>query len=135
MIGKVKELQAAWQAAGFVPFKHKDKIYAEYRAICDELYGAFESREKRARMNNFQERVATMKGEGQNLGRERDRLMRVVEAKKNEMKTIENNMGFFNIKSSAGNSMLKEMERKINRLKEEIDQVQEKIAILDAGEK
>lgn len=135
VIGKVKELQAAWQAAGFVPFKHKDKIYAEYRAICDELYGAFESREKRARMNNFQERVATMKGEGQNLGRERDRLMRVVEAKKNEMKTIENNMGFFNIKSSAGNSMLKDMERKINRLKEEIDQVEEKIAILDAGEK
>ena len=134
VIGRVKELQAAWQEAGFVPFKLKDKIYAEYRAVCDELYGAYDSREKKARMNNFQERVASLKNEGQNLNRERERLVRVLEAKRNDMKTIENNMGFFNVKSSAGNSMVKEMERKINRLKEEIKQVEEKIAILDKGE-
>ncbi len=134
VIGRVKELQAAWQEAGFVPFRMKDKIYAEYRAICDELYGAFDTKERKARMNNFQERVANLKSEGQNLNRERDRLVRVLEAKRNEMKTIENNMGFFNVKSSAGNSMVKEMERKINRLKEEMKQVEEKIAILDAGE-
>ncbi len=134
VIGRVKELQAAWQEAGFVPFKLKDKIYAEYRAICDELYGAFDNKERKARMNNFQERVANLKNEGQNLNRERDRLVRVLEAKRNEMKTIENNMGFFNVKSSAGNSMVKDMERKINRLKEEMKQVEEKIAILDAGE-
>lgn len=134
VIGRVKELQAAWQEAGFVPFKLKDKIYAEYRAICDELYGAFNNRERKARMNNFQERVANLKGDGQSLNRERDRLNRVLEAKRNEMKTIENNMGFFNVKSSAGNSMVKEMERKINRLKEEIKQVEEKIAILSKGE-
>ncbi|MBD5188878.1 MAG: DUF349 domain-containing protein, partial [Bacteroidales bacterium] len=123
-----------WQEAGFVPFRLKDKIYAEYRAICDELYGAFDSKERKARMNNFQERVTNLKNEGQNLNRERDRLVRVLEAKRNEMKTIENNMGFFNVKSSAGNSMVKEMERKINRLKEEMKQVEEKIAILEAGE-
>ncbi|MDE7412720.1 MAG: DUF349 domain-containing protein [Muribaculaceae bacterium] len=134
VIGKVKELQAAWQEAGFVPFKMKDKIYAEYRAICDELYGAYDSREQRNRMNSFQERVASMKGEGQSLNRERDRLQRVLEAKRNDMKTIENNMGFFNVKSSAGNSMVKDMERRIQRLKDEIKQVEEKIAILDAGE-
>ncbi len=134
VIGKVKELQAAWQEAGFVPFRLKDKIYAEYRAVCDELYGAYENAQRRNRMNNFQERVASMKGEGQSLNRERDRLFRVLEAKRNDMKTIENNMGFFNVKSSAGNSMVKEMERKIERLKEEIKQVEEKIAILDAGE-
>lgn len=134
VIGRVKELQAAWQEAGFVPFRLKDKIYAEYRAICDELYGAFDSKERKARMNNFQERVTNLKNEGQNLNRERDRLVRVLEAKRNEMKTIENNMGFFNVKSSAGNSMVKEMERKINRLKEEMKQVEEKIAILEAGE-
>lgn len=134
VIGRVKELQAAWQEAGFVPFKMKDKIYAEYRAICDELYGAFDTKEKKARMNNYQERVANLKNDGQNLNRERDRLLRVLDAKRNEMKTIENNMGFFNVKSSAGNSMVKDMERKINRLKEEMKQVEEKIAILDAGE-
>lgn len=135
VIGKVKELQAQWQEAGFVPFKLKDKIYAEYRAVCDELYGAYESRNSRHRMSNFQERVSNLKEEGQSLNRERDRLVRAMEARTAELKTIENNMGFFNVKSSAGNSMVKEMERKIKRLKDDIKEIKEKIRILDSGDK
>ncbi len=132
VIGKVKELQAEWQKAGFVPFKLKDKIYAEYREVCDALYGAYESRENKARISNFKERIDSMKSNGDQMGRERDRLIRAYEAKKNEIKTIENNMGFFNVKSSAGNSMLKEMERKLARLKEDMKQIEDKIAIIDS---
>lgn len=132
VIGKVKELQADWQKAGFVPFKMKDKIYAEYREICDKLYNAYEAKENKARISNFKEKVSQMKGEGQNLNRERDRLLRALEGRKAELKTIENNMGFFNVKSAAGNSMLKDMENKIKRLKEDMAQIEQKIAILDA---
>lgn len=132
VIGKVKELQTEWQNIGFVPFKMKDKIYAEYREICDALYGAYEAKESKARISNFRNRVNEMKDGGQKLDRERDKLVRALEARKSELKTIENNMGFFNVKSSAGNSMLKEMENKIKRLKEDMRQIEEKIAILDA---
>ncbi|MDE7437214.1 MAG: DUF349 domain-containing protein [Muribaculaceae bacterium] len=132
VIGKVKELQAEWQKIGFVPFKMKDKVYAEYREICDALYGAYEAKESKARISNFRNRVNEMKDGGQKLDRERDKLVRALEARKSELKTIENNMGFFNVKSSAGNSMLKEMENKIKRLKEDMRQIEEKIAILDA---
>lgn len=132
VIGQVKELQAEWQKIGFVPFKLKDKVYAEYREACDALYGAYEARENKARMTNFRERVNELKGGGQKLDRERDKLLRAYEARKAELKTIENNMGFFNVKSSAGNSMVKEMENKIKRLKEDMAQIEEKIAILDA---
>ena len=132
VIGQVKELQAEWQKIGFVPFKLKDKVYAEYREACDALYGAYEARENKARMTNFRERVNELKGSGQKLDRERDKLLRAYEARKAELKTIENNMGFFNVKSSAGNSMVKEMENKIKRLKEDMAQIEEKIAILDA---
>ena len=132
VIGKVKELQAEWQKIGFVPFKMKDKVYAEYREICDALYGAYEAKESKARISNFRNRVNEMKDGGQKLDRERDKLVRALEARKSELKTIENNMGFFNVKSSAGNSMLKEMENKIKRLKDDMRQIEEKIAILDA---
>lgn len=131
VIAEVKKLQADWNQAGFVPFKLKDKIYAEYREICDELYGAYETRNSRKRMNNFQERISNLKEEGQGLHRERERLVRAMDARKAELKTIENNMGFFNVKSSAGNSMLKDMERKIKRLKDDIKEIQDKIKMLD----
>ena len=134
VIGAVKELQEEWQKAGFVPFKLKDKIYAEYREVVDKLYNAYDARESKARISNFKERVNELKGDGQRLSRERDKLVRAYEAKKAEMKTIENNMGFFNIKSSAGNSLLRDMENKIKRLKDDMSQIEEKIAILDKQE-
>lgn len=132
VIGKVKELQAEWQNTGFVPFKLKDKLYAEYRELCDALYGAYQNRENSVRMSNFKERVSELKNGGHKLDRERDKLLHAYDTRKAELKTIENNMGFFNVKSSAGSSMLKEMENKIKRLKDDIAQIEEKIAILDA---
>ena len=131
---QIKELQAEWQTIGFVPFKLKDKVFLEYRAICDELYDAYNKREARKRMSNFQSRVTELKNDGSKMGKERDRLARICESRRNELKTIENNMGFFSIKSSAGNSMLKEMENKLRRLKEDIKELEDKIALLDAEE-
>lgn len=129
---KIKELQAEWQTVGFVPFKMKDKIFTEYRAVCDALYDAYNQREARQRMTDFQNRVSELKGDGGKINRERDRLVRVCESRRTELKTIENNMGFFSVKSSAGNSMVKEMENKIRRIKEDIKELEEKIALLDS---
>ncbi|MCM1370080.1 MAG: DUF349 domain-containing protein [Candidatus Amulumruptor caecigallinarius] len=132
VIGKVKELQAEWQTIGYVPFKEKDSIYAEYRKVVDEIYNACNSRESRERMNNFRNRVSEMKNEGNSLSRERDKLVRARDARKQELQTFENNMGFFNIKSSAGNSLLKDMEAKVKRLQQDIREIEEKIALLEA---
>lgn len=134
-IAKVKDLQAKWQEIGFVPFKMKDKLYAEYREACDALYGAYANRENRARMSKFNSRVSEMKDDSQKMNREREKLVHAYESRKSELQTIENNMGFFNVKSNAGTSIVKEMERKIKRLKEDMAQIEEKIAILDEGEK
>lgn len=131
---QIKQLQAEWQEIGFVPFKMKDKIFTEYRAVCDELYNSYNQREARQRMSSFRNRVNEMKDDGNKVSRERDRLIRVCESRRNELKTIENNMGFFSVKSSAGNSMVKEMENKIKRIKEDIRELEEKIALLDSQE-
>lgn len=128
---QVKALQAEWQEIGFVPFKLKDKIFTEYRQACDALYSAYNTREARQRMANFQNRVSELKGDGNKIVRERDRLARIVESRRTELKTIENNMGFFMVKSSAGNSMVKDMENKIKRLKDDIEELEQKISMLD----
>ena len=134
VIGRVKELQTEWQQIGFVPFKLKDKVFEEYRKVVDEIYDAYKSRESRQRMSRFQERVSELKGDDRQMGRERDKLVRALEARRGELQTIENNMGFFNVKSSAGSSLVREMENKIARLKTDIREIEEKIVLLDAKE-
>ena len=131
VIGRTKELQAEWNEIGFVPFKLKDKVFAEYREVCDAIYNAYGNRARDERMNRFHNRVAEMGGDGQKTTRERDRVMRQREARRNDLKTYENNLGFFNIKSSAGNSMLKDMEKRIERLKADIAELEEKVALLE----
>ncbi len=134
VIGKVKELQAKWNEIGFVPFKYKDSIFKEYREICDKLYNTYTERESNRRMGNWQDRLGRMRGDSKQVTSERDKLVRALEARKSELSTYENNMGFFNVKSSAGNSMVKEMERKIARLKDEIEEIRTKIRMVDNPE-
>ena len=132
VIGQIRDLQNEWQKIGFVPFKHKDAVNNEYREELNRLFGAFDLRENRQRMRRFEGEVKKMEGSG--LGRERDRLVRQMEAKQNEIKTIENNLGFFKF-ASAGNPMVKEYERKIEKIREEIAQIKEKIALVDQQDK
>ncbi|MDE5875306.1 MAG: DUF349 domain-containing protein, partial [Muribaculaceae bacterium] len=129
VIDTIRQLQAEWQKIGHVPFKHKDVVNGDYRKELDRLFGAFDLRESRQRMRRFEGEVKKM--EGDESRRERDRLVRAIESRQAELKTIENNLGFFNFKSSNGNSMLKDFERKMQRIKDDISQIREKIALLD----
>lgn len=128
----VRESQTKWQQTGHVPFKMKDTLYKQYRAAVDALYEKFDLREVKARMQAFEAKAETLASDKSQLGRERERLTRALDARKTDLKTYENNLGFFNIKSNAGNSMLNEMQRKMNRLKDDIADLEKKIALLDS---
>lgn len=134
VIGKVKELQAKWNEIGYVPFKYKDTIFKEYREICDTLYNTYTERESNRRMSNWQDRMGRMRNDNKQVMSERDKLVRALEARKSDLLTYENNLGFFNVKSSAGNSMVKDLERKIGRLKDEIEEIKLKIRMVDNPE-
>lgn len=129
VIGTIRDLQAEWQKIGHVPFKQKEAVNADYRKELDRLFGAFDVRDARQRMRRFEGEVKKM--EGDESRRERDRLVRAIESRQAELKTIENNLGFFNVKSSAGSSMLKDFERKMQKIKDDIQQIREKITLLD----
>ena len=131
-VKQVKELMAQWQQVGHVPYREKDKVYEAYRAKVDELYKQFDMRGSQARMANFEESVSGMSGDENKLYRERERLMRSYEQKRNELNTYENNMGFFSSKSKSGDSMLRELDRKIQRIKEELVTLEQKIKVIDS---
>ena len=131
-INQVKELMAQWQQVGHVPYRDKDKVYEVYRAKVNELYKLLDMRGSQARMNNFEESINGMSGDENKLYRERERLMRAYEQKRNELSTYENNLGFFNSKSKSGDSMLRELERKIQRIKEDLATLEQKIKVIDS---
>lgn len=130
LLPKVKELQDKWNSIGHVPFKVKDNLKSEYRAVCDKIYGSFGERESRDSMKRFEKKIEDIKDDDTKVKRERDYLARQLEAKRSELKTYQNNMGFFNVKSNAGNSMIKDLERKIKQIELDIEQIQQKLKML-----
>ncbi len=129
----IRELNAKWNAIGFVPFKEKDKIYKQWRNAMDSLMSHFNIDKASRRLSSFQSNLEDIKGKGQSkVMHERERLMRQFESITNEIKTCENNIGFFNTtKASTGSALLKEMNRNIEKLKEERDLIYKKIQIID----
>ena len=129
-VKKIREQMKLWQEIGHVPFKEKDKVYAEYRKAIDAAFDKFDMKATRAGMANFENAINNM-SDHDKVYRERERLVRTYEQSLSELKTIENNMGFFNAQSKTGSSMLKEMDRKIARLKDDIAVLEKKIKMVD----
>ncbi len=127
---QVRELMQQWQSVGHVPYKEKDKVYADYKAVVDQAFEVLDMKATRARMANFETAINQMSGSDK-VYRERERLVREYERKTQELKTYENNMGFFNAQSKTGNSLVKEMERKIANIKEDIAVLEQKIKMID----
>ena len=132
----VQQLVAEYQAIGHVPFREKDKLYAEYHAVLDKLYKELNISVAKRRLNNFKQNLKQVAERGENaLDTERARLFRQYEAMKQEIQTYENNLGFLSVSSKKGNSLIDEMKRKVQKLKDDMNLVKEKIKAIDAENK
>jgi DNA-binding HxlR family transcriptional regulator len=128
----LRALMAEWNTIGHVPFKEKDKVYKEYRDAVDKQFETLNVDATNRRMDNFRSNLKDMSGKGENkLYREREKLMRAYEHLKSEILTYENNIGFFSSSSKKGGGLIKEMERKIESLKEESKLIEQKINLID----
>ena len=128
----VRELMKEWNEIGFVPFKEKDKIYKAYHETVNQLFKALNMSAARRRLDNFKNNLKNdAKEGGQGLSRERERLVRAYENKRSEIKTYENNLGFLTCSSKKGSSLLNEMNKKMEKLKDELNLIGEKIAAID----
>ena len=133
---KVQKLVEEYQAVGHVPYKEKDKLYEEYHAVLDKLYKDLNISVARRHLNNFKQNLKQVAERGENaLDTERVRLMRQYETIRQEVQTYENNLGFLNASSKKGSSLIDEMNRKVQKLKDDMNLVREKIKAIDAQNK
>lgn len=132
----MQDLIAQYNAVGHVPFKEKDKVYQEYHEVMDKLYKTVRSNNAKRHIHNFKNNLKNVAEKGVNaLDNERGRLLRRYDQLRAEITTYENNLGFLNAASKKGNSLVEEMNRKVEKLKEDLKLVKEKIKAIDAENK
>ena len=124
----IRNLMKEWNGIGHVPFKDKDKVYKQYRSVVDELFDKLNLSASEKKLNNFKTSIS---GKENNLYREREKLVRTYENLKAEIKTYENNLGFLTSASKKGNSLVNEMNRKVEKLKADLELISKKIAVID----
>ncbi|WP_321520064.1 DUF349 domain-containing protein [uncultured Bacteroides sp.] len=136
----VRETIKEWNTIGHVPFKEKDKLYKQFHELVDKLFDRLNVNAANRKLNNFKSNISSVSGQGekggmQTLYREREKLVRAYEAMKNEIKTYENNLGFLSSSSKKGNSLVTELNRKVEKLKADLELTLEKIKVIDESAK
>ena len=133
---EMRKLTDEFNSIGHVPFKEKDKMFKEYHETLDKLYKTLNIKASRHRMDNFRNNLKKVAQRGENaIDNERGRLMRRFEQLKQEINTYENNLGFLNISSKKGNSLIDDMNRRVQKLKDELAETKQKIKTIDAEKK
>ena len=131
---ELQKLTEEYNGIGHVPYKEKDNVYEAYHAALDKVYKVLNVSSAKRKLNNYKNRIKNVaEQEGGSLDGERARLMRQYEAVKQEVQTYENNLGFLNASSKKGNSLIDEMNRKVQKLKDEMNLLKEKIKAIDAS--
>lgn len=129
---QVRELMKEWGTIGHVPFKEKDKLYKQYHSLVDQLFERFNISASNRKLSNFKSNISNIQSGGsQTLYREREKLVRAYENMKSELQTYENNLGFLTSASKKGNSLLTELNRKVEKLKADLELVLQKIKVID----
>ena len=131
-VQQVRALMKEWNAIGHVPFKEKDKLYKAYRALVDQLFDRFNMQASSKKLTNYKSSITNIQAGGaQALYREREKLVRSCDTLKAELQTYENNLGFLTTSSKKGSSLLTELNRKVEKLKADIELVKQKISVID----
>lgn len=133
---KVQALTEEYNKVGHVPYKEKDKLYEAYHEVLDRIYKELNISTKRRRLNDFKANIKNVAKRGEEaLDNERGRLARRFEQLKQEIQTYENNLGFLNASSKNGNSLIDEMNRKVQHLRDDLELVRQKIKAIDEENK
>ena len=133
---EVRKLTEEYNSIGHVPYKEKDKIFNEYHEVLDKIFKELNISTARRRLNNFKTNLKNVAKRGEDaLDNERRRLQRRAEQMKQEIQTYENNLGFLNASSKKGNSLIDEMNRKVQKLKDDLELIKQKIKAIDSEEK
>ncbi len=129
----LKELQRRWSETGFVPIKQKEAVQAEYRKLVDDIFARLRGSERERHLERFKGKISSMAAEGGNdrrMRHERERLYNKLKQLEADVALLENNIGFF-AKSKNAEAMIRDVNEKIARTREEMATLVEKINLID----
>ncbi|TDN99012.1 DUF349 domain-containing protein [Sunxiuqinia elliptica] len=133
---QIKEFQRRWTDIGYVPFKEKDVIQNEFRDAINEHFDSLKIDEQKRNLLRFKTKMSNISGStrGNNKMRyERDKYVNKLKQLENDLILLNNNVGFFaNTKNAE--SLIDDVNRKIQETKEKIEFLKEKIRIIDSME-
>ena len=133
---EMRKLTDEFNSIGHVPFKEKDKMFKEYHETLDKLYKTLNIKASNRRMDNFRNNLKKVVQRGENaIDNERGRLVRRFEQLRQDINTYENNLGFLSISSKKGNNLIDDMNRRVQKLKDELEEIKQKIKTIDAERK
>ena len=128
----VRDAIKEWNNIGHVPFKEKDKLYKEFHKLVDQLFDSLNLTAVQRKLTNLRSNIKDMSDKANSsLQKERDRLIRQYDIKKNEIQTYENNLGFLTSSSKKGNSLVNEITRKVDKLKADLELLEQQIHLLE----
>lgn len=125
----ISDLQERWKLVGHVPFRDKDAVYEAFRNRIQEVRAEFDL--GTGRQPRRDGRPESGRRSAAPALSERERQMRLLETRRAELRTYENNLGFLNAKSNSGNSLVQSFQQKIERLRADIATLEDKIRDLD----
>ena len=133
---KIHQLIKEYNQTGHVPYKEKDRLYAQFKEVTDQLKKELNISVNRKRLDDFKNNLKNVVSNGENaLYNERNKLFRAYERMKQELQTYENNLGFLSAASKKGNSLISNFTQKTEKLKEEMQLLKEKIKEIDRQQK
>ena len=129
----IRGFQREWMSIGHVPMKMKDALQKEYRDLIDGLFDKMRANDNELSTTEFRNMVNGMKddpGSRDKIRRERINLQSKIQKLRDEIATLENNIGFF--AASKQSDLLKaEYEKKIAKIKNDVKVLEAKMKILN----
>lgn len=129
---RLNALTAEFNEAGHVPFKEKEKIYKAFHKAVDKVYEKLQISRNQQHIEHFSESIESLvqSGDVRKLKEQLEHLYRIRERIEKEMQTTSSSIELFSSTSKWGDSMIKEIEHKKQRLDRDFAVIKEKIALL-----
>ncbi len=127
----LSEYQSMWTEIGFVPFDKKDKIQKEFRAALNVHFDKLNVSPRSS--DSYKSKVRSWGDNPKSkvkANQERNKLVIKIRDLENEIALYENNIGFFN-KSANAATMIRDIQNKIERAKQTIVELKNKLEIID----
>jgi len=130
---RLKELQRKWTEIGFVPFSKKEEITNRYRNALNKEFDRLKIADEDKSILKYKNKLDNLKSNpkaSRKVRNERDKFYTKIKQLENDIVLWENNIGFF-AKSSNADSMIREVQDKIENARKMIKTLEEKVRMID----